>query len=340
MVKSIIGTSLLAGLLLLSGCGDSDGKSRLSSQQMLDKGDFSSLATSLEAKDNKSNEEYLMLGSAYMGLAGLSFTDLVTMVADSDVTTLNAPSYRGGNGSSDAFSQFAKKIQENADSNPKVLEYLQKAIDNYQFVSEAMKKIAHDNNITYETSDVELFMGLAFTAKATTAFSYLGDLEALVSDSVANGVSDELRAYGCAISHVYAGVKDPKCTLVGITGPYEIKGNTYKEIEMVVNGQSYKKLTNLTEDEVILTKDQCYADGSTTNSMSTRSYACPVGDGNLTIQSVLVDTINEGFETIISLAPDDVQNDIRKFKDEIGTDSSGNITAQSIADYISTTIKK
>ncbi len=84
MIKRILTISLLSVMLLLSGCGDSEGEDRLETQQMLDDGDFSGVISKVESKSVKDNKDYLVLAAAYMGKAGLSLPDIVNIVASSD----------------------------------------------------------------------------------------------------------------------------------------------------------------------------------------------------------------------------------------------------------------
>jgi len=59
-----------------------------------------------------------------------------------------------------------------------------------------------------------------------------------------------------------------------------------------------------------------------------------VGGKSVTIKDALVDTINDGFDYIEKVAPEDVQKDIKKFKSELGVDGSGKVTSETLSKYI------
>jgi len=327
MMKKILATSLVVATLMFSGCGsDSEGEVRLETQQMLDSGDYTGVIAALE-NTASTDSDNMKLGAAYMGSAGLSFADLVSMVADASSTTTAAPSFKAPAAGDDTFAKFADKIQDNKDLNPKALELLTKAIERFKVVTTG--------------TDVKLFLGLAYTAKATTAFSYLGNLVAMIEDNPDGNVSSELVGYGCAISEVYANVHESKCTSVdkSSTTVVTVKGNDYIEVTSnVTGGYSIRKLMNTTKDEVILTDGYCLADGTIATESTASSYACPVGDGTITLKSVLEDTLNDGFDVIASVAPADVKADVEKFKTEIGVDATGRITMNKIAEYVAANV--
>ncbi len=349
MYKKILVSSVVATLLIFSGCGtDSEGEQRLSTQHMLDKGDYTGVINTLESKINKSDGENFKLASAYMGVAGLSFVDIITMMGDieeeedhNEVIYLG-PSLVDYNNSNDdndendnnSFAQFAEKIKENAEKTPKVLENLQKAI-------EAYKRIREGKPSNEKYTNVSLFLGLSYIAKATTALSHLGDIGAMIEENPSESETNELLAYGCAITSVYGNKYDQEtCSSVTSSEVFNIEninGNiiTYGSVEITMpDGSVVQKLTNSDRDEVILTSGYCDVSNNKSSSYVDGYYPCPVGDGTLVISDVLEETINEGFEVIIDVAPDDVKEDIVEYKEEIGVDDTGRITIYNIVDYI------
>ncbi len=85
MLKKIIATTLIAIALMFSGCGDSEGEDRLKAQYALDQGDPQVAINLLESKDNLSEDEKILLASAYMGRAGFTMIDItVAFVEASD----------------------------------------------------------------------------------------------------------------------------------------------------------------------------------------------------------------------------------------------------------------
>jgi hydrogenase maturation factor HypE len=90
------------------------------------------------------------------------------------------------------------------------------------------------------------------------------------------------------------------------------------------NGVTYSRLADASHTQVILTD---YNDSTLTPIL--------VNNTSATIENVLVDTLNEAFDTLLSFAPTDVKDDITKFKTEIGVDTNGKVTTQTVSDYIS-----
>lgn len=76
MLKKIIATTLIAIALMFSGCGDPEGEDRLEAQYALDQGDPQVAINLLESKDNLSEDEKILLASAYMGRAGFTMIDI------------------------------------------------------------------------------------------------------------------------------------------------------------------------------------------------------------------------------------------------------------------------
>lgn len=335
MMKKMLMASFIGAMLLLSGCSNTDGEDRLEIQEMLDDGDFEGVISALESESDANTtsiDENMQLGYSYMGAAGLSYSDLVTMMADTDTTA--APSLRSTRATdNDAFATFAEKLQENAANNPDVLKLLEKAIKMFEKVGAE----APGND-----TDANLMLGMTQIAKATTTFTYLGDVAKLVE----NGIDNELLASACAIVHIYANpigtssVTNPTndCAYsviiadVNTSDPYKAVRVTLKN-----NGTGdYLRLITVNEEDVVVTDGYIDAiTGDDTNeSNSGNNMAKPVQDETLTVRAALLTTLNEGFDVILEIAPVDIQADIREFKNEIDTDLSGEISAQEMADYI------
>ena len=317
MVKQMITASALAAMLMFSGCGDgSAGSDRLKAQQDLDVGNFSSAIANLESKTDKTNEDNMLLASAYLGEAGFSFSDTIGIVAGS------------GSGETDSFTSFAQSVTDVKDEN--TLDNLSKAITYYKAIDSVSQapaykapKLGTTNDVLNSLGDTNLFLGLAYLTKATVVMSYLGDISKLQNKIV----DPELMASGCAIIHVYA----PSTPLpTGCVSVANVPDGNYTRLDIILdnaNGKTFHRLADKNLQHMVLSD---YA----TNT--------PVlVDGiPLTVQDALVDTINNAFEFIISLAPDDVKNDIYSYKRdllELGNNvdvSNTPITYKHIADYI------
>ena len=307
MVKKILATSLVVAVLVLSGCGNSDAESRLKAQQALDEGDYSTAIASLESKTLKTDEDNMLLASSYMGKAGFSLSDTISIV--------------GKNTTTDAFASFSSNVSDG--KNPGSLDDLQQAIFYYGSIAGATNKAssrASSNSVT-AVGDRDLFLGLANLMKATVSLSYLGDVSKLKSDVA---VDENLLASACAIVSVYS----PSSTLpTGCVQVLKTPEGEYTKLSVILNGAGGKvfyRLANKAATEVILTDYDAKV-----------LKALKVKAADVTITDVLVDTINNAFSLIEKIAPEDVKDDIVKFKNEIGL-VNGRVTAETLAKYIST----
>ncbi|QSZ42959.1 hypothetical protein GJV85_12855 [Sulfurimonas aquatica] len=317
MIKKIVASSLVASALLFSGCGENNAEDRLSAQQALDKGDFSTTISNLESKSVKTTEDYMLLASAYMGKAGLSFTDTVALVSNANSTNDNK-----------SFANYAKEIEKK--KNPETLANLQKAISYYEAITgtsvTAAPAYKASANPSTTTGDRDLFLSLAYMTKATVVLSYLGDVQKL-GDTTTD--DPNILASACAISYVYSTSGLPTyCTRFSITDG-GIDGD-YRKISIsdIASTAIYYRLkfADPAKKEMLLTD---YKDSNT---------APILIDGNVTtISKALVDTLNNSFDTLATIAPEDMKKDIEEFRKEIASD--GNITAEAIANYLAGEIK-
>ena len=307
MIKNMITTSLLTATLLLSGCGESETESRLSVQQALDRGDFSSVISSLESKEVKTDEDNMVLASAYMGEAGFSFTDTINLLSASTAGE-----------STDGFTNFAESVENII--NEDTLNNLQSAIDYYNAIGiNTNNAPAYSSDIPVDDTtygDRDLFLSFAYLSKASVVMSYLGGIQ----DS---DIQDELLASACAIVHIYAPSSNLPIGCVDVTNVAE---NNNTRLDIVLengDGMTYYRLANAEATEMYLT-----------------NYITPltpilINGDVVTIKDVLIDTINDAFDLILEVAPDDVQEDIIGFKNEIGVDPvTGKITSETVSNYL------
>ena len=335
MVTKILITFCIVLSIAMTGCStDTQAEKSLKSQQMWDDGDYEAIIESLESEPERTNDENLELGMAYMSAANLSSTDVTLMLYSSNNEALSP--LRSTTNDNDAFAIFSKKIQDNVNKNPKVLAYLQNAIENFEVAKEGT-----DSN---NTQEVDLLLGTAQTARAATVFSYLGDISKLLE----NGIDYELIASSCAIFHTYSA---PNIELLSnpIDDCLESKilvdtnsKDSYRELLITLsNSQSYKRLITLDGKNVVLSDGYIDVDGNFTlaseNGVNTPN---PVEDESLTIQKALVVTLNEGFENLFYSVPDDLKDDLLYFRLEIDLDGDGVVTALELSDYINIQINK
>lgn len=76
MLKKIMATTLIAIALMFSGCGDPDGEDRLEALYAIDQGNNQIAISLLESKSNLTEDEKILLASAYMGRAGFTMIDI------------------------------------------------------------------------------------------------------------------------------------------------------------------------------------------------------------------------------------------------------------------------
>ncbi len=331
MMKKLLATSLVCATLIFSGCGESDAESQLEIQQMLDDGDYLGVIARLEGNAN-TQSEYIALGSAYMGAAGLSLSDLITIIADSNEDN------------NDAFASFANSVDEKTANNPKALEYLGKSTDAYK---EVIGDACSDDNATLTDSqrDICLYTGLSESMRATVTLGYLGDVASLANDTS----DDELTASACAMQYAYDGTVPVECTKGADSDVTFVESNsTYTTFAMTVNGSSFDYLkTTFTPGTTVLSNGYCpldsFADRNVTMTYDTKTlgyYACPVdetGDQNLTTEALLVDILNGGFDSVIAGVggtDSELAGDIEEFKAEINQDGNETITMDDIINYI------
>ena len=339
MIRSLLTVSLVTAALLFSGCGDSKGEDRLEAQQMLDKGDYTGLIQKLESSDSLTDEENIALATAYMGKAGLSFSDLIVIVSDS-----NKDEDDGSD--SDGFASFVTKISENGSSTAII--DLGKSVDRYEMVvGDICGENEQNSLLTNTQKDICLFTGLVQTMRAATSISYL-------TDDISNFGSEndnKLQASTCAMQYASGVTVNAECTAVDTgTVTFSVTEKTYNGLSVIVNGTSYDYLITTDEalNNTIITDGYCTnSDFSTrSNEKFTGSYICPInevnGEKELTTLNVLVDAINGGTDSIASAfasEDSDISEDIEEFKVEIKDGESGDVTTADIIAYLNSNNK-
>jgi len=337
MMKKIVISALCSVMLLLSGCGDSEGESQLSIQQMLDKGDYTGVIAALE--DNaKSNDDYIALGAAYMGKAGVSLSEIVSaMASNSDA-------------SDDGFASFVNSIAKI--STPSALTDLGKSADFYKMVvSDCL-----ESDLSDSAKDICLYIGLGATTRtAVTIDNLVGDISTFEDDALSD---NKLTASVCAMAYAYDGTDDGTCTFtqsadVNFTVITKIYTPLVVSVNADINATEYYYLMTATH-QTVLTNGYCTATDFATRvdeyNTITAPYACPINENpttdELTASSVLVDILNEGMDAIGAAVTDDIQEDVDEFKCEIlgGTYNSFNgcvgatitdaVSEQNIIDYL------
>ncbi len=336
MIKNVLAVSAVTAMLLLSGCSN-DAEDKMGLQQDLDNGNNSSVISALEDKEVRTDNENLMLASAYMDEAGFSVIDLVGIIAD---------------GEDSSFASFVQGV--NDDKTPETLGHLQKAIKFYKEIldEDSVNKApsfatsegsADDSLENFET--VKLYLGLAYITKVSTVMSYMGDVQKWEH----NGTDADLMATGCAMARVYNPTtpQHPNCTGITKTGPISYNDVKYEGLEISIRegklnketgepyypAGTYYRLANGSFTDVVLTDYESVATDDFERGQ------LPVIDDSITIEEALTKTLTDGFDSIIDAAPEDSQENVRKYRDEIDLDKNKEISIEEFTAYMISSTK-
>ena len=334
MIQKIATTSLVTAMLLLSGCGssDSEGESRLETQHMLDNANYDGVIAKLSGMATTA-EDNLALAAAYMGRAGLSLADLITLVGDNNALDDNA------------FGSFIDNINDATQGSATPLSDINNATKYYtKVVGEDTCKEDNSKTITDAQKDICLFKGLTQTMGAATTMSYIADDIGSVFTTPVEGEEAtpdyKLTSSTCAMQYAVDGndsrITDCIITDTGVELTFE-NNNTYNSISVTVNDdasqQKYEYLLTQVSAPAIrstaVTKGYCTQDDFTTRVDETNAttyneatyHVCPVNEDpeadEITTGSVIADALNNGVESIGVAADESMQEDINGFKDDI-----------------------
>lgn len=348
-MKKVILSSLSA-LVLLIGCGsesESDAAAcRFSVQQNLDQGNYAAVIAELTNPASacyaayNGDEWQLDLGAAYMGQAGLSVSDIISLIGVQD------------NANSSSFQAFIDGVSSRQSTT---------ALDNLEDASSAFSAAlgtanCTDPNLTTSQKDTCLYIGLAETMLATTTISYLlEDIADLFNDldaAAQAAAQEEMEASMCALR--YMDTNDATCggaatiSAGNVVFAYsDASTRNFTEINVTIAGNTYHRLGTeqppLTGGTTIVTDGYCnndFSNPSATWDVGTSPYACPlnqdpaVADQN--ISTLLVDTLNGGLDAVEGALGGDpqLQQDITNYRTEIDTDASGDVSITEIQTYL------
>lgn len=330
-VKSIVYSFALVMGVLLSGCGssDSEGEVRLSTQQMLDKGDFEGVISTL-GEENLTTDQNILLGMAYLGKSGATLTNIITLLDESSAE----------NG--DEFSTFVTKLKDKRGDT--ALPDLSKS---KEFFLKALGDATCGNsNLTTSQKDICTFAGLSDTTKSALTVSYLvEELDTFTTDES----DDKLTASTCAMAYAFDGTADDACSgfTEGEDVTFEESQKTYTELTVTVtvnsNSEDYAfLLTDTTPQATAVTDGFCSNTDFSTRQEASQDglFPCPVvttpDETEITAMDTLVDTLNNGLDSIQAEDGSDLADQIQKIKDDItNTDNSTElITEQDIINYL------
>jgi len=328
MLKKIIATSLMTSTLIFSGCGDSEGESRLETQNMLDNGEFIGVITKLEG-NAATDEEFMALASAYMGKAGYSILEIASaMSKDTPEGEADDPMKR--------LVSDDKPASSVTDLS-KAATYYKKVVG--EDACDSQKN--EENNITLDTNqeDVCLFISLSAIAKTATTLDLLaGDMASFSSsDEDANTTDYKLSASGCAMQYAFDNnfsvTETDDCTFSVANNDvnFTIVNRLYRPLDVKViedvNATIYHFMMTA-EDEIThnrstaLTKEYCTNESfERFEEYNTTLYACPVNEDpeieETTSVGVLTDTLNGDIDAILAIAPKSDDDEDTVGEDEI-----------------------
>ncbi len=339
-MKNILKLLLLFILLTLIGCGDSDQEesslqtSTLSTQEMLDNGDYNGVINSTE-NSAYSNEDYLNLATAYLGLSGLTIKNIIREI------------YLLDNDNENSFIELTSAITQSTKSCKTPLENFDKSTQYYMKIMGDRCSQYATYRLTDSEKEICLSQGLSQIMQSVTAINYLtGDIANLLKE---NSKDSKLIASSCAMQYAFNGVSE--C-------PKPIKKEplffieTEKIYDRIVVYAEKEEFQFLLADspfvnnvkEVIMTNGYCTLDDFSTRIYDKSSpkynsstyYPCPV---NLTVDDILVDSFNAGVGAVIVGANTDTEliESVSKFKDEILNDThsrDSDVKIENIVNYL------
>jgi len=332
MMKKVIFTSLLGLSVLVVGCGssDSEGESRLETQQMLDNQDYDGVIVKLKSSA-RSLDDYVALGSAYMGRAGMSLSDIVSSIAIAN-----------DNGSNSTFAGFVSSLS--ASSSATALSDLDTATAYFEKVVNQACLDTNKTSLSDAQKNLCLYIGLSQTSSAAVTIDLLADdVETFGTDTK----DEKLSASTCAMSYAFNRDSGNCSVSESANVNFTITNMNYTPLVVTVNSDTdipkteYHYLMN-DANRSVLTKGYC-----TTTDFATRTetfvaglYACPINETpdakELTSAGVLVDVLNNGTDSISGSGSDETQGDVDEFKCEIlGGTYSNNTCSVSLNNKVS-----
>jgi len=367
MYKKILSASLLATTVMFSACGNNDTTCRIDVQKAIDEGRYDNAISDLKgrcASAYNTSDLNMNLAAAYMGKSGYSVSDIINMVIDS-----------GDNGNNNAFTSFLTSVDQkkNANSLPLLTtasQYYVKAIERGNVTQASVLCSAANLQVIDDPrlDNACLYIGFNETIKAANTITYLtGDVNTLVNSIDNNNSSTpydmraSLDALGWAMNPNYPLQADTNISASSVTFS---NGRTFADINVTytVNNQQkvFLRLANsMTQDinnTTVITDGYCDVNGSRENCQGMEDnttgeiinpiagcYACPVimdTNNTLSVTQLLVDTINNGTDTISAVSGDQsVTNAVNDFKQEIinartNGDTSTTITVNDIINYL------
>lgn len=323
----------------MTGCGTEEASScRFEAQTALDQHEFSKAIDLLEnnpacAEAYSGNERNIDLAAAYMGKAGLSISDLITLASSS------------ADGGSDTFQTFITDASQSRSAT--ALNDLDTASKHLEKALGTGVSCATLQNGTTSNSekDICLYKGMSDILLSTVTIGYLTtDIEAWADSGTSD---DSMNASLCALEFALADqTPDPFSCSKGGSASLKTSsvtfdnGKTYAVSNVALNGLDYENLINDETNSTVLSDGYCTVSFIPCSEGGAGCYACPVDQtasgSNTDVASLLLEALNGGFDaTSAALSGDpELQADIETFKAEVDGDGDGDITIDEILSYL------
>ena len=368
-MKKIATLSALVAALLLGGCGNQDTSCRIDVQKDIDKGNFDSAISKLNgscATAFNENDRLYNLATAYMGKAGYGVSDVIKVMVEADDNN--------NNDSFTTFAKSISKNKKADSLNllSQAKEYFLRSLKpNENNVTALFTTYCSANSMNYDDSRVSnacFYVGFNEVIRTSVTLTHLTkDIDKTLevinenknSATPTQSVPLDMQASVDALAWA-TGQTPPYPNKSAVTGtPVTIKGTQYKHVVVDLN-QSGKIFYRLADKDApsptsstLITDGYCDANGSKTpcegienqdgsinmsDANATICYACPVtfdDTANTSVTDLLVDALNNGTDSIISISDDpDIEQSVKDFKKEITGDENGTVTIDNIIEYI------
>lgn len=291
MVTKTIFFILFSSSFFFSGCDTTKVDSK-DFNTLLKEEKFSEVIERLEPTAS-TDDEYLALGAAYMGLSSLKISDVINKICKSSETQEGS--------SLMAFTQSAKYDKAKCDVP---LSYLNKATTYFLYVI-GDKCSTEPESLSLFERDVCVYKGLSQTMEAVTTLNYIQE-------------DNKLKASSCAMEYALKGTVS-ECSIF-VKGDVQFVNNTktYEAVYVYVDGSEYEYLLEKSQyglKKLIITDGYCKIDDAENRTedkdvaSSSAYHVCPVNLNEAVsdtqevihpnVNQFIVDSFNKGTEAIL-----------------------------------------
>ena len=328
MVTKILLSIVIVCAFLYTGCDSSKSQSpsknytNINFQTMLEHKNYAGVINLLESKAYK-NDEYLALGSAYMGLSGLNISDVINKICASN----------DGESEGSSLMKFTNSVRYDKTKCDVPLSYLNKATGYFMEVIGNKCTSAPETLSNFER-EVCVYKGLSQTMEAVTTLNYIKQEG---SEATSDIMNNKLKASSCAMEYAFNG-SISECSIYEKGTLFFRENNKhYDQITVYTDGREFEFLLTNGKNgtkEVIVTSGYCTLDNyatrvedSSAESYNSSYHACPINlneditkanINNFTTNEFIINSFNEGTKAILAGSDDEeLKETINGFKQEI-----------------------